>query len=160
MEVPKALFPYSGALISFVRAVKSDLFAETRIMYFEIAEGAHQIEETELNKNILNSIGGKSGVYAIWVKKETEVSIRYIGHTDGKTSRQRIRNHFITKHDRTGAQLENVKEAIKEKCQVGLTFVEIDPPSLRLYVEMILINENYDHCHWNIKSKKKSHEEN
>jgi hypothetical protein len=69
MEVPKALFPYSGALISFVRAVKSDLFAESRIMYFEIAKGAHQIIESDLNKNILNSIGGKSGVYAIWVKR-------------------------------------------------------------------------------------------
>jgi hypothetical protein len=155
MAIPKALFPYPDALTSFARAVKNDLFAQSNIMHFTIALADAVPDIEEKNKHILDRISNKSGVYAIWVITPEQAAIKYIGHTDGKTSRPRIRNHFITKHEKTGAQLENVKDAIQAGNRVGLTFVEIEPAELRLYVEVMLIKEILSPDCWNIKSRQK-----
>ncbi|MDN3660370.1 hypothetical protein [Vibrio agarivorans] len=55
--------------------------------------------------------------------------------------RQRIRNHLITKHEKTGSKLQNIKQAVSGGCQVSVSFISIEPESLRNTIEEELIKK-------------------
>lgn len=113
------------------------------------------IESNCDNKKILKEIASCHGVYAIHTRKQgtTKWSIKYIGQTGGVGSRQRIRNHLITKHKQTGSKLELVKSAVSSGKEIGISFVEVDPFFLRHAVEEILIAQCGKQLLWNNRGK-------
>ncbi|GAB3570711.1 hypothetical protein GCM10027578_27600 [Spirosoma luteolum] len=142
------------ALNELIERVRVDLFDGANVQFFTMRHSDEPLQRDAANQPLLNSVGRQSGVYAIWVQQGQEPpAVRYVGHADGKTARQRIRNHFIDKDSRTGSQLAQVNAALEQGHRVGFTFVVIDPPALRLYVEEVLIKQLIAGTHWNIKSR-------
>lgn len=101
---------------------------------------------------ILDEISGRGGVYCLLTgnRHDDRFVPQYVGHAGGPWIRQRIRNHLVKRHAKTGAQLENVKLALTPRTEIGLSFVEIVPATLRLYVEVWLIDRMKPD--WNIQS--------
>lgn len=143
------------AIRTLLSSVRSELLNPANARMFDMVHGDDPYNRDKQNHSILNSIGRDAGVYAIWVKDSTDLSLRYIGHTAAATARQQIRNHFINKDPRTASQLEHVNEELANGSTVGLTFIAINPPELRLLIEELLINELTDPRCWNKKSRKK-----
>jgi len=102
------------------------------------------------NEKTLSELSGAANVYAIFTapKNSEEFSLRYVGKTTKKLARQRIRNHLIKKHERTGAKLKEVEEHIKAGGKLAISWVEIEPESLRNYIEEELIRR-YPDASWN-----------
>ena len=104
----------------------------------------------KLNQELLKAISGNDIVYCIWSGESMTTLIpKYIGHTAGKTSRQRIRNHLTSKHDKTGAQLEKVKYVLSKKGYIGLSFVIVEPAYMRKSLEEWLIDNLSRQLEWN-----------
>ncbi len=143
------------AIRTLLSGVRNDLLNPANAQIFDMKHGDDPYNRDKNNQSILNSIGRDAGVYAIWVKDSMDMSLRYIGHTAGATARQRIRNHFINKDPRTASQLEHVNEELEKGSKVGVTFIAINPPELRLLIEELLVNELTDPRCWNKKSRKK-----
>lgn len=137
------------ALNTLVGQVEADLFNPANIRFFAMVHADPVTVRDAQNAVLLAGIGRLGGVYAIWVQSQTGIEVCYVGHTDGKYARTRIRNHFIHKDPRTGSQLANVNVALAQGSRVGVSFVAIDPPALRLYIENLLIRAK--NPLWNIK---------
>lgn len=104
----------------------------------------------EANHALLSMVSGEANVYAIFTapKNSDIFSLRYIGKTTRKLARQRIRNHLIKKNERTGAKLNNIISHIQSRGSVKLSWVKIEPESLRNYVEEELIKRHKE-ANWN-----------
>ncbi len=89
-------------------------------------------------------------MYAIFTapKNSTSFSLRYIGKTTRKLARQRIRNHLIKKHEKTGAKLKHVTDHVLSGGSVKISWIKIEPESLRNYVEEELIHKHHE-ADWN-----------
>lgn len=158
------------ALDDLVQRVYNDLSDVVNIRFFVagrtiVTNAAGVKEEIDAildtladNRQILDSIAGNSVVYAIWARATPtdEPRMRYIGHVVGAGARMRLINHFVRKDPRTGSQLENVRKALAAGYQVGVSFVAIDPPEVRLYVEEKLIQQLKGDGYWNKKSRLKA----
>ncbi|NMF90997.1 GIY-YIG nuclease family protein [Aromatoleum petrolei] len=94
------------------------------------------------NQGLLNSVSGAANVYAIFTapKNTNEFTLRYIGKTTKKLARQRIRNHLITKNEKTGAKLWKIISHVQAGGAVKISWVSVEPESLRNYIEEELIN--------------------
>lgn len=116
------------------------------------------LEIKEINKKLLDKIGEiKPNLYAIFAmeNKNSEFRLKYIGQTNSKGARTRLINHLITKNDKTGAQLEKVKNVVKSGGRIKISFIAIEPEALRHYIEEILIEKYKDKLEWNIHGKRK-----
>ena len=115
-------------------------------------------EELE-NKNeaFLKGAANKANVYAIFTKTKygKKRSLRYIGQTVSTDAKARLRNHLFKKDERTGAKLRKVKEHVKAGGQVLVSWISIEPESLRHYVEEELIARHRE-ADWNTHRKKTS----
>jgi hypothetical protein len=102
------------------------------------------------NQNILHAVSGAANIYAIFTApKDSETfSLRYIGKTTKKLARQRIRNHLIKKNENTGAKLQNIAANIRSGGQVKISWLGVEPESLRNYVEEELIRRHQE-ADWN-----------
>mgnify|MGYP003662205714 CR=1 len=102
------------------------------------------------NESILSELSGAANVYAIFTasKNSERFALRYVGKTTKKLARQRIRNHLIKKHERTGAKLKEVEQHIKAGGKLAISWVGIEPESLRNYIEEELIRR-YRGADWN-----------
>ena len=102
------------------------------------------------HKSILDSVSGFANVYAIFTatKNPGEFTLRYIGKTTRKLARQRIRNHLIKKHEKTGAKLDNIVAHVQSGGFVQITWIKIEPESLRNYIEEELI-ARHNEADWN-----------
>jgi len=102
------------------------------------------------NQSLLNSVSGAANVYAIFTapKGTDAFTLRYIGKTTRKLARQRIRNHLITKNEKTGAKLRKVISHVQAGGAVKLSWVKVEPESLRNYIEEELINRHKE-ADWN-----------
>jgi hypothetical protein len=157
-------FERSDLLDKFVSQVKSQLFDQGNVHEFVfpadcqkfIIENGDDLSEqvTTLNEALLDAIAGKDGVYSLTLRKSSQENwdFMYVGHTDGKYSRSRIRNHLIKKHEKTGAQLENIRKSVCSGYIVGVSFVKITPRALRLLAEERIIATEKD-LKWNIKGR-------
>jgi hypothetical protein len=109
------------------------------------------------NEQILKSVSGKFGVYALFEKNKSKVwDVKYIGHTNAKYARQRIRNHLIKKDVRTGAQLSSIQNSVLIGNKIGISFLEIHPGYLRHVVEELLIHKYSERLAWNERGKAKA----
>lgn len=107
------------------------------------------------NQELLNTISGQPIVYCIWTgTSESTLSPKYIGHAGSKISRQRVRAHLTKKNEATGAQLDKIKAALKEKNCVGISTVTIEPAYMRKALEDWLIEKNSEILEWNAIGRK------
>ncbi len=57
--------------------------------------------------------------------------------------------HLIAKDHRTGSMLEAVKTAVAAQQKIGVSFIKVQPESLRLFVEETIIAKHKDELPWN-----------
>ncbi|EPE6797862.1 hypothetical protein ACSKZ4_004574 [Vibrio alginolyticus] len=104
----------------------------------------------EENEALLNSVSGSANIYAIFelADNNDKPTLKYIGKTTRRLARQRLRNHLITKHAKTGAKLESVKDLVRRGHTIKIAYLPIEPESLRNYVEeeLIFLNKSAE---WN-----------
>ena len=98
------------------------------------------------NPGFLQAVEGRSGVYAILTAMSGQPwRLQYIGQSEARGTRQRIRSHLIWRNKETpsgkytGSKFDSVTEAVMAGAHVGFSFVAIEPGSLRHYVEHQLI---------------------
>lgn len=106
------------------------------------------------NQSLLNSISGMANVYAIFTapKDTNKFTLRYIGKTTKKLARQRIRNHLINNNDKTGAKLSRIIPHVQAGGAVKLSWVNVEPESLRNYIEEELISLHKE-ADWNRENR-------
>jgi hypothetical protein len=158
MKIKTARFPNNELLETYLQKVKSILLNQEYVVWFRYPKALnktkswdnHVSEIKQLNESILNEISSSAGVYAIFVRSSIKDrwELKYIGQTAKKYSRARITNHLITKHKRTGAKLDSVTKSVMVGNQIGLSFVRIEPPGLRHYIEERLISSHKE-LEWN-----------
>jgi hypothetical protein len=108
------------------------------------------------NQELLNAISGQPIVYCIWTgTSQITLSPKYIGHAGSKISRQRVRAHLTKKNEATGAQLDRIKEVLKEKKCIGISIVRIEPAYMRKALEDWLIDKRSEILEWNAVGRKK-----
>lgn len=96
----------------------------------------------ELNKELLQSLGGAGNVYAIHVRAAGHPwSVVYVGQRKSAGLRNRLTQHLINKDARTGAMLDRVKQTVAEGSELAISFIKVEPESLRLFVEETIISE-------------------
>ena len=108
----------------------------------------------KLNAELLSKACGNAIVYCLWygVNKSSMVA-QYIGHAAGNISRQRLRAHLTRKNDRTGAQLDKIKAALRARHCIGISMIHIDPAYMRKALEEWLIAKNSEDLAWNRAGK-------
>lgn len=92
-------------------------------------------------------------VYFIYVLRNSETKLHYIGKSKGQLFRTRIRNHLVKKHKKTGAKLKLVLAERKKGNDIKFKFLTTEPESLRNMLEEDLINY-FSPC-WNNSRKSK-----
>lgn len=107
-------------------------------------------EIKELNDSILKNLRGAGNVYALYTRRPNENwSVVYVGQRKSAGLRERITQHLVNKDVRTGSMLEAVKTAISDGREMAISFIQVEPESLRLYVEETIISKNKAHLPWN-----------
>ena len=108
------------------------------------------------NKQLLDDITKNANLYMLHTcnKDEQEYKLRYIGKTKANLARQRLRNHLFKKNDNTGAKLELIQSHVQKGGSVKISWVTIEPESLRNWAEEALINKHTE-ADWNRENKKK-----
>jgi hypothetical protein len=56
---------------------------------------------------------------------------------------------MITKDHRTGSMLKAVKTAVAAGQEIGVSFIKVEPQSLRLFVEETIIVKHKNELPWN-----------
>jgi hypothetical protein len=102
------------------------------------------------NELLLSSVSGSANVYAIFCcpPDSHSYTLRYIGKSTRKLARQRIRNHLIKNHEKTGAKLSKVMVHVNDGGSIKLAWAEIEPESLRNCIEEELIRKHPE-ANWN-----------
>jgi hypothetical protein len=104
------------------------------------------------NEELLKSLRHSGNIYALFVRQPTEDAnweAVYVGERKSIGLRDRITQHLINKDARTGSMLEAVKTAVASGSSIGLSFIKVQPESLRLYVEETIIAKHKSTLLWN-----------
>lgn len=96
-------------------------------------------EISEMNREVLDRLANKGNVYAIFLSSDEEWVAVYVGQRKSEKLRERMMQHLVKKHKKTGGQLANVQCAVAEGKRIGISYVLIEPSSLRHYVEESII---------------------
>ncbi|HHK8521761.1 TPA: hypothetical protein ACQYCU_004485 [Vibrio parahaemolyticus] len=111
-------------------------------------------ELKEDNEKLLKDLSGSANVYAIFESKNGKTfQVKYIGQTKQKGARTRLTNHLIKKHEKTGAKLQRVMDSVRSGNDICISWVQIEPESLRHYVEEKLIEKHS--LEWNVHGQSK-----
>lgn len=103
-----------------------------------------------LNKETLSVLRNNANVYAIFVKEENgQWESTYVGERKASGIRERMTQHLITKDKATGSKLYNIKNCVSKGMSIGLRFIKVEPESLRLFIEEMLISRNKSKLKWN-----------
>lgn len=104
------------------------------------------------NETFLKTLRHRANVYALSVRPSGEKqnwSPVYVGERKSAGLRDRITQHLITKDHRTGSMLEAVKTAVAAGQEIGVSFIKVEPESLRLFVEETIIAKHKNELPWN-----------
>ena len=104
------------------------------------------------NDEFLKTLRHRANVYALLVcSPDDNENWRavYVGERKSAGLRERITQHLITKNHRTGSMLEAVKTAVVAQQKIGVSFIKVQPESLRLFVEETIIAKRKDELPWN-----------
>jgi len=107
------------------------------------------------NELFLKSLRHSANVYAIFLRPhgtEEQWQPVYVGERKSVGLRERITQHLIDKDTRTGSKLDEIKRAVATKQDIGLSFIKVEPESLRLYVEEAIIANHKNELEWNTHS--------
>jgi len=135
-------------LEEFVTEVEAALLSKERTCQVSYpAQSTYPWNEDQLlvaNENLLSKASGFANVYTIFTapKGSDSYSLKYIGKTKRKLARERIKNHLIKKNESTGAKLQNVVSHILGGGSVKISWVSVQPESLRNYIEEELISRH------------------
>jgi len=150
----KIEYPNRSALEAFVKRVDKYLnnnSNQKKVAYPETSVSPWSSDELlRANEDLLSSVAGRANVYGIFVAQgdSKKYSLRYIGKSKRKLARQRIRNHLFKKHEKTGAKLSKVIDHVQAGGKINVSWVEIEPESLRNFVEEELISMHPE-SNWN-----------
>jgi hypothetical protein len=132
-------------------SAEGSLFLESNIHWFN-----YELPFTCRNRSeVIDQVHNIPIVYCIWVSDGSEPRPIYVGHSSASYSKQRFTNHFIKKHEKTGAQLEKLIKAVSEGKRIGVSFLKIEPDYMRKPLEEWLILRNREKLIWNIHGKRK-----
>ncbi|MFD2200190.1 hypothetical protein [Shivajiella indica] len=132
-------------------SAESSLFSESSIHWLN-----YDLPFTCMNiSEVIDQVKNLPIVYCIWISDGLEPRPIYVEHSSASLSRQRLFNHFVDKHVKTGAKLEKVKEALLNGKRIGISFLRIEPDYMRKPLEEWLISRNSDKLVWNIHGKLK-----
>ena len=73
----------------------------------------------------------------------------YVGERKADGLRSRITEHLIKKDHKTGSKLAEIQAAVANGLEIGLSFIRVEPQSLRLFVEETIIVNNKSKLPWN-----------
>ncbi len=108
----------------------------------------------QANQTLLAKTSRSANLYAIFTAAcgVKEHSLRYLGKTTRKLARQRITNHLFRKDERTGSKLSQVVALACGGGTVEIAWVDIQPESLRNYLEEELILRHPE-ADWNRENR-------
>ena len=147
-------FEHKDKLDAFINEIDQQLFDEQNLIpvvfpskYVSSWDGAKLAQQ---NEALLASASGKANVYMIFtaIKGSADFKLRYIGKTTRKLARQRFKNHLFKKDPGTGAKLEAVISQVKSGGSVKISWVTVEPESLRNWAEEELISAHPE-ADWN-----------
>ena len=150
-------FQHTDKLDSFLRAIDQHLIDEkNRCSVHFSQKNVSPWDDGELaneNKALLASASGNANVYMLFTAKKgsDEYKLRYIGKSTRKLARQRLRNHLFIKNHGTGAKLEDVMSHVKAGGAIKISWVTVEPESLRNWAEEELIS-SHPAADWNRKN--------
>lgn len=139
-------FDHKDKLDSFLTKINQYLTEDKNqrnVIYSDKYVGSWNGDELAVeNEMLLSDASGQANVYILFTatKGSSDYKLRYIGKTTRKLARQRLRNHLFKKHNDTGAKLEKVKSHVKSGGSVKISWVSIEPESLRNWAEEELIS--------------------
>lgn len=108
------------------------------------------------NQGLLKKASGSANLYAIFTAAcgERGHTLRYIGKTTKKLARQRITNHLFRKNEGTGSKLAQIMAHACGGGTVEISWIEVEPESLRNYLEEELILRHPE-ADWNRENRAK-----
>ena len=104
------------------------------------------------NTTLLSKLRHQGNVYALFVRERKEQSkwkVMYVGECKADGLRSRITAHLIKKDHRTGSKLAEIQDSVASGLEIGLSFIRVEPQSLRLFVEETIIANNKSELPWN-----------
>lgn len=104
------------------------------------------------NEEFLKSLRHRANVYALSVRttgSDEKWQVVYVGERKSIGLRDRITQHLIIKSDQTGSMLAEVKNAVSEQQDIGVSLIKVFPESLRLFVEEAIIAKHKSDLPWN-----------
>lgn len=152
---------YEGieSLERYLRLVEAALLDEARqaaVIYPAQAVLSWNANElVSLNSGLLDAVAKSANLYAIHVapKGSSDYSLRYIGKTTRALARERVRNHLFKKNEQTGSKLSEVKRHVQAGGSIRMSWLSVEPESLRNYLEEELIRRNRS-ANWNRENAK------
>lgn len=92
--------------------------------------------------DLIKTAEAKPNIYGILIKKPNgkKWELKYIGQRKSKYIKDRLRQHLVKKHKKTGAQLERVNIELKDGNEIGIKLYAIQPDELRQFYEQKLLN--------------------
>jgi hypothetical protein len=109
-------------------------------------------EIRSLNKSVLDRLNGNGNVYAIYTSsfgEQAQWVPVYVGQRKSRSLRERLVQHLITKSEQTGSMLEAVKTSVSDGHRIAISYIKVEPESLRLYVEETIISQRKAVLPWN-----------
>jgi len=76
-----------------------------------------------------------------------------MGQSKSTEARNRLSNHLIKKNKNTGAKLQLIKEHIQKGGKIKVSYILVEPESLRHYIEEELIKKYSVNLDWNSHTK-------
>ncbi len=154
MPTPKLSGP--SGLAEFAELCAQALFAEVPHQFiFPVGCSLQHWSVGEiktLNEIFLKTLKHRANVYVLSVRPSggnQNWSPVYVGQRKSAGLRERITQHLITKNHRTGSMLEAVKTAVAAGQEIGVSFIKVEPESLRLFVEETIIAKHKKELPWN-----------
>lgn len=152
------IFTGPAELASFVISCEDALLKTAQHKFIFPAGSSKDSWPTEeikaANQALLSKLRHQGNVYALFVRKPTPNStweVRYVGERKADGLRSRITDHLIKKNAQTGSKLQEIQSAVGDGSEIGLSFIKVEPQSLRLFVEEIIIFNNKSRLPWNFQ---------
>lgn len=106
-----------------------------------------------LTFDTITNIKNSGFVYCIYIVNEKQFpKLVYIGKSKGHLFKTRIKNHFVSKNEHTGAKLDLIIQERLNGNEIKIKYIITEPESYRNMLEEELIN--HFKPIWNIQKKK------
>lgn len=149
-------FTGPSELSDFAEICSKTLFAEVHYQFIFPKECSLQnwpvgkIKST--NEMFLKTLRHRANIYAIFIRSpgtDNKWNHIYVGQRKSVELRDRITQHLIKKSCETGSMLGNIKASVDEGKEIGLSFIKVEPETLRLFVEETIIAKHKKDLEWN-----------